>query len=139
MGGQGDRGVFSPVTTASIPEEQQEGHSIETDAETGVVTRETWRNKKGKLDRADGPAVIKRDRITGTVTYEAWWKDGKRDRADGPAIIRRDAATGKVTSEEWWKDGKQFEPSAEVRAAWLQKSGERIVPPAVAKPVPAPG
>ena len=57
-----------PPTT--IPELADDGHTIERDAETGIVTLETWRNKKGKLDRADGPSVIKRDRITGTVILE---------------------------------------------------------------------
>jgi hypothetical protein len=108
------------------------------DAATGTVTFEEW-SKNNILDRADGPALIRRYAATGIVTREEWWKDGKRDRADGPAYVERDAATGKVAYEEWWKDGKKFEPSAEVRAAWLQKSGERIAPPAVAKPAPAPG
>jgi hypothetical protein len=76
---------------------------------------------------------------SGTVTYEIWFKDGKQDRADGPAYILRDAATGTVTCEIWSKDGQPFEPSAEEHAAWLQKSGERIASPAVAKPAPAPG
>src|ERR1700720_329134 len=69
------------------------------------------------------------DAATGIVTYEEWRKNGKWDRADGPACIRRGAATGIVTYEAWWKDGKQFEPSTAQRAAWLEKSGERMPPP----------
>ena len=118
-----------------------DGHQVITtrNATTGNVTREEWQ-KDGVFDRANGPAVIEHDAATGqVVTYGGWYKGGKLDRADGPAIIEHDAATGTLTREEWWKDGKKFEPAADVRAAWLQKSGERIAPPAVAKPVPAPG
>ena len=83
--------------------------SIIRDAKTGIVTFEAWL-KDGRRSRADGPARIERDAATGIVTYEAWYKDGKKDRADGPAHIERDAATGKVTREEWWKDGKRIAP-----------------------------
>jgi hypothetical protein len=70
------------------------------------------------------------DPETGTVISEEWFKDGVRDRAGAPAIILRDAATGAVFSESWWKNGEPFKPSADVRAAWLQKeSGERVLGP----------
>jgi hypothetical protein len=117
----------------------------DTDPATGTVTYEGWRNGD-KWDRADGPTYIRRNAVTRTVTYEGWHKNDKLDRADGPAYIRRDAATGNVTRDEWCKNGEQFEPSPEVRAAWLQKeateNAARIarlaVPSASASPAPAP-
>lgn len=66
------------------------------------------------------------DPATGIVTLEAWRKDGKLDRTDGPATICRDPTTGTVTVGAWRKDGEKFEPSAEVSAAWLEKSGEKL-------------
>ena len=84
----------------------------------------------GKLHRDDyGPAAIERDAATGIRTLEGWFKDDKLDRADGPAWIERDPVTGAVTLAEWWKDGKQFEPSAEVHAAWLENSARLVAPP----------
>lgn len=69
--------------------------------------------KDGKWDRVDGPAVVRRDPVTRTVTREKWYKDDKLDRADGPAFIERDPATNTVTREEWWKDGEQIAPSSD--------------------------
>jgi len=74
--------------------------------------------------------VTHTDPATGTVTDEVWrkenrWGSRKLDRADGPAVIQRDAPTGSVTLAEWWKDGKRFEPSPEVRAAWLNKEAQQ--------------
>lgn len=84
--------------------------------------------------------ITKTDLATGTVTYEEWRKDGKLDRADGPAYIKRDAATGTVTCEAWYNKevGHRFEPSTELRAAWLKNSGERIAPSLASASPPAP-
>jgi hypothetical protein len=85
--------------------------------------------------RVEHKVITDTDPATGTVTHEVWYKDDKPDRADGPAAIERNAAT-----EAGYKDGQKFEPSAEVRVAWLKKSGERIAPsPPAAKSAPAPG
>jgi hypothetical protein len=107
-----------------------EKHEVltEIDPQTGTVIYEQW-YKDGKRDRSDGPAYIVRDATTGTVIGEAWYENGKLHRIDGPTNIERDAKTGIVTDEIWWKDNKQFTPSPEVRAAWLQKSGEQVAPP----------
>jgi hypothetical protein len=75
------------------------------------MTCEKWW-KDGALDRADGPAVIERDPVTGIVTREDWWRDGSLHRTDGPAIIERDPATGAVTWEEWWIEEDFAPPSA---------------------------
>jgi len=114
--------------SSSAPIREKREIITDSDAATGIVTYEEWR-KNGKWDRADGPACIRRDAATGTVTKELWYSDDRLDRADGPAFIERGAATGIVTYEAWWKDGKQFEPSTAQRAAWLEKSGERMPPP----------
>ena len=95
---------LKPTFSSSALNSEEHRVITERDKPTGTVTHEEWR-KDGKLDRADGPAWIVRDKATG-VTYEEWWKDGKLDRADGPAWIVRDKATGTVTREAWWKDGK---------------------------------
>jgi hypothetical protein len=85
---------------------------------SGMVTRPDGATRIGRLDRADGPALILHDPATGAVTGEEWSKGGKLDRADGPAVIVRDAVTGKVTREEWWKDGQQItSPSAIAKTA----------------------
>jgi hypothetical protein len=88
-----------------------EEHTVvsERDAMTGTIIYEIW-YKDGRLDRADGPAVVYRNPTTGIVTLEAWYKNNKRNRADGPARIVRDAATGALLHEAWWKDGKQIAP-----------------------------
>ncbi len=65
---------------------------------TGVVTHEEWM-KDGKYDRADGPAIITRDRDSGAIALETWYKDGKLNRADGPANIQYNTR-GKVIEEE---------------------------------------
>ena len=87
----------------------REEHKVNTDTDpvTGKVIRQQWYNKDGDLDRAHGPAMVDYDAVTGTATYELWWKGGKHDRADGPAVILRDDATGTVTAEAWYKDGKR--------------------------------
>jgi hypothetical protein len=85
--------------------------------------------------------ITETDPATGVVTYEQWWKDDKLDRIDGPALIYRNVATAALVFDGWYKNGKRFTPSAEVRSAWLKRSGERIAPPSPAAnpPVPEPG
>ena len=102
---------------------------ISYDQVTGVATIEGWW-RNGKHHRADGPACILRDRTTGAITYEGWSKDGKHHRIDGPAIIRRDPTTGLVTSEEWWVDGMPITPiDSPTKAIGPSSSG-------LAKPAP---
>jgi hypothetical protein len=86
---------------------QTNGHQVDT--RCALRSYQEWR-KDGKLDRADGPAVIERDRVTGVVIVEQWFKDGKPDRADGPAIILRDPMTGDITFDEWLKNGQKIAP-----------------------------
>jgi hypothetical protein len=83
------------------------------------------------ISRHSWPCPHLYDAQTGTITG--------RDRADGPALIWHHAQTGKVIREEWWKDDKRFEPSAEIRAAWLKNGGELAAPFASAPSAPAPG
>lgn len=90
--------------------------------------------------RKEHKVITHTDPTTGIVIFEAKQKDGQLHCDDAPAFIERDEATGVVIVDRWFKDGKGFEPSAEVRAAWLEKSGERIAPPSpAANPGPAPG
>jgi hypothetical protein len=58
---------------------------IKRDSETGVAFNERWldvadpwREPRGRCHRAEGPAVIKRDRFTGAVIYEGFHVGGKR-------------------------------------------------------------
>ncbi len=56
---------------------QIDGHEVATACEPKIsASISDWR-KDGKLDRADGPALIVRDIDTDTVIDEAWFKDGK--------------------------------------------------------------
>jgi hypothetical protein len=82
-------------------------HTVEIhrDPITHMAVTEDWRDKDGKFDRADGPAVITRDPKTGIVCTEEWWKNDKLHRLDGPAIVNRDARTGVVSCEAWYKNG----------------------------------
>lgn len=73
---------------------------------TKVAYYEQW-YKDDLKDRADGPALIRRDPSTGNVTTEAWYGNGKLHRADGPAITLYDSKTGAITRQEWFVDGKQ--------------------------------
>src|ERR1019366_6802537 len=147
------RQVFMSTLQQSFPSAPlREKREIftETDPATGTVTCEAW-CKDGKLDRADGPAVVYRDAATGTVTHEEWCKDGKLDRADGPAFILRDAATGTVTHEEWCKYGKldRADGPAFIRRdaatgtvtyeAWCKDGKQIAAPSPAARPAPAPG
>ena len=82
---------------------------VDRDAVTGIATYEEW-CKDGRSETA--PTALRSSCATGspgTVTCEEWCKDGQWHRADGPAYIERDAVTGTVTSEEWWKDGEQIQ------------------------------
>ena len=44
---------------------------------------EEYRNEKGQLHRADGPAII-------NSNYEIWYFNGEYHRIDGPAYIEGD-------------------------------------------------
>jgi hypothetical protein len=128
-----------------------DGHRVACDVETGTIISEEWLNKDFQRDRADGPAYIRRDAATGTVTCEVWHKNGALDRADGPAYIERNAATSILTREGWYKDDKldradgpaiilrDAATGTVIYEAWY-RDGQRIAPPsAAAKPAPAPG
>jgi len=60
----------------------------------------------GCLSRTDGPASIKRDPATSIVTQEDYAVDGIYHRIDGPARIERHPTTGKVLSEAYYRNGK---------------------------------
>jgi hypothetical protein len=55
----------------------------------------TWRNKKGKLHRLNGPAVI-----SNRDGYNIWYRKGKYHREDGPAV---EYASG---AKYWYQKGK---------------------------------
>lgn len=99
---------------------------IGRDPVTHIALTEEWRTKDGKLDRADGPAVIRRDRETGAVCTEEWWKNDLPHRSDAPAMIYRDPKTGVATFEGWYNDGMLTRDNA---PAWIvrdEKSGSVI-------------
>ena len=74
-----------------------------------------------------GPAVIKRDRITGTVILKSWWKGDKLDRDDAPALIMRDPETGKVTYEAWYKDDKRDQSAARLSSTTTPRPAPPLV------------
>lgn len=55
--------------------------------------------------RADGPAVVYRDRASGVAVVEHYFRFGSLSRTNGPASIKRDPATSIVTQEEYAVDG----------------------------------
>ncbi len=89
-------------------EEGEEG--IELIAAASSIVQACWKDKKGKVHRLNGPAVIFRD------GDRSWYKHGQRHRDDGPA--REWPSQNK---EEWWKDGKHYEPSAHELMLWKMK------------------
>ena len=58
-----------------------------------------WYNKKGKLHRIDGPALIYY--YNNKISYVVWYCDGKINRKYGPARIRFRRDGGELV-EEWW-------------------------------------
>jgi hypothetical protein len=64
----------APLSDACMEPAQTDGHQVNTWC--SLRSYQEWR-KDGKLDRADGPAIILRDPMTGDVTFEAWRKDGQ--------------------------------------------------------------
>jgi hypothetical protein len=79
----GEQVPLPPAAASSAPHAveckpdiaQIDGHQVTTTCGPNGITEE-WR-KGGKLDRADGPAMVWRDPATGTATYEAWFKGGE--------------------------------------------------------------
>lgn len=71
---------------------------------TGEV--EMHHDENGALHRTDGPAWVMRDRQSGIVTAERWYRDGEVHRDDGPAVIKRNPQTGEIIFEEWWGEGE---------------------------------
>ena len=118
-----------------------DGYQVLTscDAATGI-TSETW-SKDGNLrDRANGPAYIERD----LRPAPSFTRDGGRTVIwTAPTALPSSCATprpAKSPSMHGNRTASNFEPSAEVRAAWLQKTGEQIAPHSpAAKAAPAPG
>ena len=82
---------------------------------------QVYKNKKGKLHREDGPALIRSDvklwYINGKLHREdgpavifpdssqEWWINGKRHRENGPAVIYKDG------TQEWWLNGNKYTKS----------------------------
>ena len=100
--------------TATTPIEEFET-AIRRDSKTGIAFSEIHRylaeNVNGnwttaQYHRADGPAIVYRDRSSGDVLTEHHYVLGKLHRIDGPASIQRDPTTRVVTSETYAVDGK---------------------------------
>jgi hypothetical protein len=72
-----------------------------------------WFDKKGRLHRDDGPAIIYVD------GENRWYKNNKLHRDDGPAV-----EWSLVGVEDWWKDGEEYEPSAHDLMLWKMKKKE---------------
>lgn len=69
---------------------------------TGVDVLEEWRGNL--MTRADGPARIRRDRNTGIVIQEEWFRAGYHHRTGGPAVIKYDKVTGEKTYEGFYEN-----------------------------------
>jgi hypothetical protein len=76
---------------------------------TGIAIHERW-TMDGKLHRLDGPAMITRSPVSGTVTEEGWFRHGKLHRDDGAAYIKRKPDTERVYYSVWYQHGKHIVP-----------------------------
>ena len=107
----------------TITELADDSHTIERDAETGIVTYEAW-YKDDKREPKAAPAVINHHPATGTATCEEWWDRDRLDRTGGPAVIVRNT-TGEITREEWWKGGNRSAPGETLPAGSRQRMTKR--------------
>jgi hypothetical protein len=69
-----------------------------------MLLRETWRNKRGRFDRLNGPAILEYDAVINDVVRELWYRNGVLHREAGPAILEHLPGRG-ITKESWWKNG----------------------------------
>jgi hypothetical protein len=77
--------IFSRIVTACTMERR---FTIETDLETGVVVRETYRlDGQRHRDPKEGPAYVWCDSSDGTLIEECYCWHGRLHREDGPARI----------------------------------------------------
>lgn len=65
--------------------------------------REAWSNARGLPDRPHGAAVTIREKETGKIVEEVWYRNGALHRDDGPAIVR--ALPVGDRDEYWYRDG----------------------------------
>ncbi|MCP1469876.1 hypothetical protein J3E64_001558 [Sphingobium sp. OAS761] len=78
------------------------------DPKTAEVLTERWQHDH-QLHRDGGaPAHWWKDPETKIIVGEEYWENGQRHRADGPAVIARDRETGEVTHEEYHVRGQQI-------------------------------
>lgn len=73
---------------------------------TNVVVREEWRFRG--LHRENGPARILRDRDTGNIVQQDWCDHGRHHRAGEAAVIKYDRVTGAVVYEAFFENGKKL-------------------------------
>ena len=80
--------------------------SIIRDPESGIAIRQLWM-QHAKCHRSAGkPAEIVRDGETGVVIEEHYAQNGLWHRESGPAVVKRDARTGSITERQHWLHGK---------------------------------
>lgn len=78
---------------------------------SGVVCEEAWEKPNGDLHRLDGPAVTRRDRVTGVVTHLGYWVDGQAHREDGePSVQEFDPESGECIWRSFSLDGQYERP-----------------------------
>lgn len=80
-------------------------HSVEQLFETrfGELLREVWANRKGLLDRSDGPAVIEYHPDTHVSALNLWYRNGLLHRERGAAIEEFDRR-GRIRKQAWYKN-----------------------------------
>ena len=80
---------------------------LEIDPETDVIFKEQYFIRGVTHRDGDYPAIIVRDRRTGTILAETYVVEDMWHRKSGPAKIYYDPATGKVSEQTYFHYGQQ--------------------------------
>lgn len=82
------------------------------DPQTGELIFEAYYEVDQNLGRDEelGPALIKRDPMTGVIVHEQWRMYGGELHRSGdlPAFIVRHRETGLITREDYWVNGHRY-------------------------------
>lgn len=82
-------------------------HNDPQDSFFGHVEEDDWYPR-----RSDHPSRIVK--INGIVTTEEWYSSGHTlHRLDGPALIARDRETGEITKQEYYRNGRKVKPPSD--------------------------
>lgn len=75
--------------------------------ETKVLMHEAWRINGQPHRDGDFPSDIWRDKETGNIYSEEYYKNGRRHRDNGPAVIEYDPVTKEIIKQEFWRNDRQ--------------------------------